>query len=114
MLDLDLELRERVLLWTMIGNHQVSNLKEASVFLRIIERLRLSDTEMRELQFFNDGRSYHWNQPSQGYGDIVAQLEDEEAKALAAAVEAAPVMVRDAAWMQRVVDRCKAKEAVTA
>lgn len=106
---------ERFILWNLCGNHQVANLKEAAVYLRLIERLRPSDEEMRETRFTGDGRNFQWQLPREGYGNLVAALEDEEAKALAAVIEGAqPVRVNDAVWMLRLTASMRPEPAMRA
>lgn len=103
MLNLKLEFYQRVYLWNTIGNHNAPSLKEASVFLRIIEKVRLSDQEQRDTGFgIVEGR-YGWNPPSPDYGLKAVELEDEEAKALATALEASPLRVNDALWLDPLV-----------
>jgi hypothetical protein len=48
MQSLDLLFHQRVLLWDLLGNYHVQTLKEASVFLRILEKLRITDQEQTE------------------------------------------------------------------
>jgi hypothetical protein len=108
MQSLSLNYYQRIMLWQLVGAHPVSSLKESSVYLRIIEKLRLTDTEMLATQFMQDAGRFSWRLPEQGYGDKVLELENEEAKALVAAMEApAPVRVSDAEWMVRVVEELK-------
>lgn len=115
MQNLSLNFYQRIMLWQLVGNHPAPSLKEASVYLRIIEKLRLTDTEMMATQFVQDSGRFSWRLPEQGYGDRTVELENEEAKALAAAMEApAPVRVTDAEWMLRVVGELHEASAVTA
>jgi hypothetical protein len=101
---------ERVLLWNLTGNHQVQSLRDASVYLRLIEKLRPSDEEMREAQFVQEGQGFRWSVPERGYGDRTVELEDTEAAALRTAIEGAQnIRVNDAAWMQRIADQCGVK-----
>jgi hypothetical protein len=71
----------------MCGNHNAANLREASVFLRIIEKLRLTEQEQREIEFTSNGQSYNWKPQLNGYATKSVELESDEAKALAAAIE---------------------------
>jgi hypothetical protein len=95
---------QRVMLWNMLGNYQAPNLKEASVYLRIIEKVRLSDLEQVETEFTQGGQQFGWKLPSLTYGTATIDLENEEAKALATAIESAtPVRVIDAEWLGNLV-----------
>lgn len=107
MQSLTLPFYQRIMLWNVIGNHAAPNLKEASVGLRVIEKLRLTDEEQIESEFAVNGQQYAWKLPDPDYGTKTVDLETDEAKALAAAVEAAPTRVIDAAWLQPLVDKLK-------
>lgn len=107
MQSLDLKFYQRVYLWSTVGNHSAPNLKEAAVFLRIIEKLRLTDQEQRETEFGTNGDRHVWKNPAPDYGSKTVELEDEEARALAAAIEAAPLRVNDAVWLDPLVKQMK-------
>lgn len=105
----DITYYQRVILWLMIGSHQAANLREASTYLRIIEKVRLTDQETRDSQFLQlESGQCSWRLPAPGYGDKCVELEDSEATALIAAIEtASPVKVIDAAWMERLISALK-------
>jgi hypothetical protein len=105
MQSLTLPFYQRVFLWNVIGNHAAPNLKEASVGLRVIEKLRLTDEEQLESKFAVNGQQYGWNLPDPDYGTKTVDLETDEGKSLAAAIEAAPTRVMDAVWLQPIVDK---------
>jgi hypothetical protein len=108
MQNLSLNFYQRIMLWQLVGAYPAPSLKEASVYLRIIEKLRLTDSEMMATQFMQDQGRFSWRLPEAGYGDRVVERENEEAKALLTAMEApAPVRVSDADWMLKVVDELK-------
>lgn len=99
---------QRLTLWHLVGNHAAPNLKEAATFLRIIEKIRLTDAEMAETQYVEEAGRCFWRQPSPDYGACTIALENEEAKALTSAIETAqPVRVNDAQWMLDAVERLK-------
>ena len=101
----------RMILGTMIGNHGTQSLKEASVFLRIIEKVRLSDKEQQETEFKQEGSQYSWKLPTSFYGNKDVELEADEAKALAAGLDGGmPVKVSDAEWLTKVVDQLRIAE----
>jgi nucleoid-associated protein YgaU len=103
---LELSYYQRIILWTNIGAHQVRELKEAHVFLRLIDKFRLTDEEMLRSQFIQDQGRMTWRLPEQGYGDRCFDLEQDEAKALVNAIEAPSqgLRVTDAEWMVKVVE----------
>jgi len=103
MQSLDLKFYQRVYLWSTVGNHSAPSLKEAAVFLRLIEKLRLSDAEQRESEFTAVGDKYLWKPLAPDYGLKTIELEDEEARALVAVIEAAPLRVNDASWLTPLV-----------
>jgi len=95
---------QRVLIWNMIGAHPAPGLKEASVLLRVIEKVRLSDRETIDTEFRPDGPNLSWKLPENGYGDKVIELENEEATALAGVIEnTRPIRVADAGWLLKIV-----------
>lgn len=100
-----LPLYQRIMLWSLVGNHNAANLREASVYLRLIEKIRLTDEEQTKTEFTTNGQSYNWKPMLNGYGTKSVELETDEAKALAAAIDSAtPVRVADAGWLQKIVD----------
>jgi len=107
MQSLTLPFYQRIMLWNVIGSHAAPNLKEASVGLRVIEKLRLTDQEQTESEFTINGQQYNWKLPSETYGTKTVDFEGDEAKSLAAAIEAAPTRVIDAVWLQPIVDKLK-------
>jgi urease accessory protein UreE len=108
MQSLTLPFYQRIMLWNVIGNHAAPNLKEASIGLRVIEKLRLTDEEQTDTEFTTSGQQYGWKLPDPDYGTKTVDLETDEAKALAAAIEAAPTRVIDAVWLQPIVDKLTA------
>jgi len=99
MTQLHLNFYQRVMIWNLIGAHQVPNLKEAATYLRVIEKVRLTDEELTRSEFVNEGGRMSWRLPDRDYGSKTINLEQEEAKAIATALEQAPVRVSDAEWM---------------
>ena len=105
MTTISISMFERFQLWNICGAHQVPTLKEASVFLRLIEKFRFSDAEMRETNFTQEENRYRWTPPVPGYGHRHVELEDEEAKALKSLLEGMPVRVADAEWMLKLTEQ---------
>jgi len=101
---------QRVMLWNLIGAAKAPSLKEASVYLRVMEKIRLTDQESAESQFLSDNNGVSWRLPSPGYGNKTVELEESEVKALTTAIEAAPeIRVADAEWMIKVLEQAKEK-----
>jgi hypothetical protein len=99
---------QRITLWHLVGNSHAPNLKETEKYLRIISKLRLNDAEMAETQYVEDAGKCSWQLPSQDYGTCAIDLENEEARTLATAIEtASPVRVNDASWMLDVIAKLK-------
>ena len=42
---------QRIILWGQVGNYEAPNLNETAVFLRLIEKLRLTDQETLDTEF---------------------------------------------------------------
>lgn len=105
MKNLKLTFYQRISLWNRIGTLPASSLKEAAVYLRIIDQLRPTDTEMKETQLTLQDSNYRWNLPKPNYGDRTFEIEDEEAAAIVTGLEnhPQPVIVGDAAWMLMLV-----------
>lgn len=102
---------QRVMLGSIVGGHQVPNLKMASIYLRIIEKVRLTDEEVTASQFIQDQAKSTWVLPELGYGDMVIEFEGDECKAIVDAIEAAQnIRVSDAGWLNKMIDSLKAKK----
>ena len=96
---------ERVILWNLCGGHQVANLREAATYIRVIDKLRPQDAEKKESQFKITDRGFNWFLPHDNYGNRVVELEDDEAAALVAVMEAQQnIRVSDAEWMLRLTE----------
>ena len=95
---------QRVMLWSHLGGISVEKLSDASVYLRIIEKLRLSDSEVTETQFVADGPRFSWRLPDPAYGSRTVEFEDAEMAALAGAIgKIQGIRVSDAEWMMKLV-----------
>lgn len=92
---------QRISLWNRIGTIPVTSLKDASVYLRIIEKVRPTDEEQKETKLTTLEGGYRWTLPEANYGNVTLELEQEEAEALVKGLEThpQPVLVADAAWM---------------
>jgi hypothetical protein len=103
--------QQRIHIALLIGNHQVKRIQEASVLLRLLEKIRLTDEEMRDTQYLaNERGQITWTLPlpARDYGERDVPLESDEAQALPAILEAAEnVRVSDAEWMCRLVEELK-------
>jgi hypothetical protein len=103
---------QRISLWSRIGSIPAPTLKEASVFLRILDKVRPTDEESKVAKLTATNNGYAWSQlPSIEYGSRQVELEDEEAKSLADALDThpQPVLVADAAWMLLLLERLRAE-----
>jgi hypothetical protein len=107
---------QRVLIAIWIGNHQVQRIQEAAVLLRLLEKIRLTDEELRETQYLqSEPGQVTWKQPSLDYGERDVELESGEAQGLAAILDAAEnVRVSDAEWMCRLVEELKGEPVMDA
>lgn len=96
---------QRVMLWSHLGGIQVEKLRDAAVYLRVIEKLRLTDGEVTTTQFVADGPRFSWRLPDPNYGSRTVEFEEEELTALAGAIEKIQgIRVSDAEWMLRLVE----------
>jgi hypothetical protein len=109
---------QRVMLCSHIGSLEVERLREAAVYLRILEKIRLTDQEITETQFMAETQfrelppRYSWRLPESDYGSRTVELEDEEVLALAGTIEQIKgVRVSDAEWMLRMVEDCTSTSA---
>lgn len=106
---------ERIILWNLCGAHQVGSLKEASVYLRLIEKLRPTDEESRETGLRMTEQGLQWSMAKENYGNRVISAEDDEARALKAVLEGQrSVRVSDAQWMLKLTELLAAAEPVPA
>jgi hypothetical protein len=112
---LHLNFYQRVTLWNLIGGYQAPNMRATLAFLELLKKIRPSDEELRDAQFRLEGAQYHWQQPYISFGEIDLQLGNEEAEALAQALEAQQaVKVADALWMFPILDELKQEKVVAA
>jgi hypothetical protein len=101
---------QRITLWNMIGNHPCRRLQDTAVFLRLLDRVRPSDEEMRDTQFVQQEQQFMWRTPSPNYGERDIEIESDEAKALVEMFEAQEgIRVADAAWIFRLIDPLRSK-----
>jgi hypothetical protein len=109
MTHIHLTYHQRIHLALLIGNHQVKRIQEASVLLRLLEKIRLTDEEMRDTQYLHNERGQiSWTLPSPDYGERDVELESGEAQGLAAILDAVEnVRVSDAEWMCRLVEELR-------
>lgn len=113
MQSIHLNFYQRNSLWNVVGNHNALNLKEAAVFLRIIDKLRPTDKEMLDTGYLAEGPQIMWKLPTREYGNREVELENEEAAALRSAIETVSNFpVKDAQWMLDLVERLKAPPVV--
>lgn len=111
MMTLPLTYYQRVVLWNMIGSYQAPSLKMVSVYVRLIEKVRLTDEESIDSKFNTNGAAFSWNLPRPGFGNKVVDLENDEAKALVECIESAsPVRVSDASWLTEVISSLTPQE----
>lgn len=102
---------QRVMLWNIVGGHTAGSVREAAVHIRLLEKIRLSDSESVESSFKMVGAQFSWQLPSANYGDKIVELENDEAKALADVIEKIPsVKVSDAEWLIKVVSDLQPEE----
>jgi hypothetical protein len=89
---------QRIAIWNIVGSFEAPRVGEAATYLRVFDKVRPTDVELRDSQFVREGNSLQWSQGFNGDRDI--DLEDEEAAALVKALEAiGPVRIVDAAWI---------------
>jgi len=113
MQQLTLTYYQRIIIWNMVGAHQAPNLKEVATFLRLIEKVRLSDQETIESDFkTGGGGQVSWQLPSATYGSRQLDLENEEAASLLAVINSAPVRVNDGEWLLKVAEELDPKNQV--
>jgi hypothetical protein len=104
---------QRVILSNMIGAHSVQTLGESATYLRLLEKLRLSDQEITESEFILVADRSQWRLPSMGYGDRTVSLENTEAEALAKVIGSAQgVRVADAQWLTKIVEQAQTQTEV--
>ena len=104
---------ERIALWSRLGVSNTGNLREAHMYLRLIDRTRPTDEEKQACGFEALPGGFSWNLPVEEFGALKLELEDDERTTLIACLEAtnpnAPVPVKDARWMIELVEQLKAK-----
>lgn len=112
MKNISLNWYQRISLWARVGSMQTPTLKEASVCLRILDKIRPKEEEVQATKLTITEANYRWTLPDIDYGSVKLELEDEEANALANGLDnhPQPVMVADAAWMLELLSRLRADD----
>src|SRR5215467_13659393 len=96
----------RVMLSQIIGNYPAANLKQASVYIRILDKMRITDPEVAATGMVVKDSRIHWELPTPDYGDKEVSFEIEEAAAIVVALDNSPLPIKigDAVWMTKLVD----------
>jgi hypothetical protein len=96
---------QRFHLEATIGSFQAPKLSDTLVFLRLLEKLRLTETERKAAQFRLEGNAASWRLPNPEYATREIELEDTEAAALRQAIENFEgIRVIDAQWLAPLVE----------
>ena len=87
-------------------------MKDASTYLRILDKIRPSDEEKALCNFKATDTGCSWKQDLElNFGNKQLDLEDEEAEAIIKSLETdnniAQISIRDASWMCELVEDLK-------
>jgi len=94
-----------------IGNFPVPKVKDAAMFVRLLEKVRLTEAERRGGKFRQEGQNVSWTLPDAGFGTKSIELEDIEAESLAQAIEALEnIRVLDVEWLLKISEQLRAEE----
>ncbi|HNY39480.1 MAG TPA: hypothetical protein PKJ41_03765 [Bryobacteraceae bacterium] len=104
---------ERIALAALVGA-QGGRTAELSTFLRIYEKVRISEEERGATDLVQQGDRVEWKLPSPAFGTRSVGLEQEEAEALSGIIEdflstVEKITVEEVAWRRRVVGDLKRK-----
>ena len=101
---------ERIVITEIVGQ-QEGRLADISAYLRILDKIRISDEERKESSLEVQDGQLRWQLPSTDFGTREVHLEDEEVRRLVQLLETWPkVTIRDAAWIGRVVSELRAEQ----
>jgi hypothetical protein len=94
---------ERIVTAEIVGQ-QEGRLADISAYLRILDKIRITEEERKSSNMEVADGQLRWQIPSQDIGSSQVMLEDQEARRLSDLFENWPkVTIRDVAWIERVV-----------
>ena len=94
---------EQIVTAEIVGQ-QEGRLADISAYLRILDKIRITDEERKSSKMEVADGQLRWQLPSQSFGSSQVMLEDQEARRLSDLLENWPkVTIRDVAWIERVV-----------
>ena len=105
---------ERIVTAEIVGQ-QEGRLADISAYLRILDKIRITEEERKSSNMEVADGQLRWQLPSQDFGSSQVMLEDQEARRLSDLLENWPkVTIRDVAWIERVVSDLKSERPVPA
>lgn len=116
MTTISLSFYQRFHLENTVGAFPVPNIKAARTFIRLLDKVRLTEAERREARFETTGSSASWHLPHPNHAQKSIELDDTEAQGLARAIENFEnVRVIDAEWLvpllEQLTEEQKAQQA---
>lgn len=106
MINLNLNFHQRVGLWLRIGSAQVASLKDASILIRLIEKIRPKEHELKEVGFKQNEGRIEYVLKDLNYGIMTGEIEDDEAQKLIECLNthSQPFRIDEAAWMLALIE----------
>lgn len=112
MTTISLSFYQRFHLENAVGGFPCPNIKAARTFIRLLDKVRLTEAERREAQFETTGSSASWHLPHPNHAQKSIELEDTEAQAFAQAIENFEnVRVIDAEWLVPLLEQLEEQKA---
>lgn len=101
MTKLTINFHQRMGLWLRLGSAQVPSLREASVLIRIMERIRPIEPELKEVKYKQEGGQISYLLPEPTYGTMYYDFENDETEQLIECLNnhKQPFRIDEAAWM---------------
>ena len=106
MTQVTINFHQRLGLWMRIGTAQVPSLRDAATLIRVLERIRPTEEEMKKVNYKQDKTTVEYTLPDLSYGVKTYEFEDEESRRLIDTLNGHqnPFRIDEAAWMLALIE----------
>lgn len=116
MIGVNINFHQRVALWLRVGSYNVPSLRDAALFIRVIEKIRPREHEIKETKFTQADGRIEYLMPDPGYGTESYVFEDEEIKKVIECLHNhhQPFRIDEAAWILALIEDIETQLKVSA